>query len=127
MSSIQNQKSRRLHFLLELDLVREVKKPFQESNEMSFSRHKAEIIGMQAIAWLASNDELFPIFAGASGAGIDDVKERLQDPEFQGSVLDFLLMDDAWVTAFCDTEGLPYDTLMQARAALPGGEQVHWT
>jgi hypothetical protein len=36
-------------------------------------------------------------------------------------------MDDAWVVAFCDNEGIPYDRLMQARATLPGGQQVHWT
>jgi hypothetical protein len=36
-------------------------------------------------------------------------------------VLDFLLMDDAWVVAFCDAAGLPYEAPMRARAALPGG------
>ena len=47
--------------------------------------------------------------------------------EFLGSVLDFLAMDDAWVVQFCDAAGLPYDRVMLARAALPGGAQVHWT
>jgi len=42
-------------------------------------------------------------------------------------VLDFLLMDDAWVMGFCEAEGLKYDQPMYARAALPGGEQVNWT
>jgi len=37
------------------------------------------------------------------------------------------MMDDAWVMGFCDAVGLPYEAPMQARAALPGGEQVHWT
>ena len=45
----------------------------------------------------------------------------------RGAVLDFLMMDDAWVVAFCDEVAVPYDRLMQARAALPGGEQVNWT
>ncbi|MCT4558280.1 MAG: DUF3572 domain-containing protein [Pelagimonas sp.] len=94
---------------------------------MSFSRHKAEIIGMQAIAWLVANDELFPVFSGASGVSEQDVREGLQDPAFQGAVLDFLMMEDSWVVAFCDTQGIPYESLMQVRAALPGGEQVHWT
>jgi hypothetical protein len=29
--------------------------------------------------------------------------------------------------AFCDHEGVPYPSLVEARATLPGGEQVHWT
>jgi hypothetical protein len=37
------------------------------------------------------------------------------------------MMDDAWITSFCDAEGLAYDQPMMARMALPGGEQMHWT
>ncbi len=37
------------------------------------------------------------------------------------SVLDFLLMEDAWVMAFCTVTGLPFTAPMEARAGLPGG------
>ena len=37
------------------------------------------------------------------------------------------MMDDAWVIGFCDSVNAPYDRIMQARHALPGGEQVNWT
>ena len=50
-----------------------------------------------------------------------------RNPEFLGAVLDFLLMDDAWVIAFCDAEGHPYTAPMMARAVLPGGAATHWT
>ncbi|MFZ7093918.1 DUF3572 domain-containing protein [Primorskyibacter sp. 2E233] len=94
---------------------------------MSLERETAEMIGLQSVAWLAANDELLPVFLGATGASEGDFRENLQDPAFQGSILDFLLMDDNWVIAFCDDQGLSYDSLMRARAALPGGDQVHWT
>ncbi len=94
---------------------------------MVLSRDRAEMIGLQAVAWLAANDELLPVFQGATGASEDDFRQGLSNPEFQGSVLDFLLMDDAWIVAFCDAQPLAYDLPMQARALLPGGEQVHWT
>ncbi|MGY9050264.1 hypothetical protein P775_10020 [Puniceibacterium antarcticum] len=94
---------------------------------MALARDRAEMIGLQAVAWLAANDELLPVFQGATGASEEDFRQGLADPVFQGSVLDFLLMDDAWVVAFCDEQSLAYDQLMQARAMLPGGEQVHWT
>ena len=90
-------------------------------------REIAETIAAKALAWLAASDDLIGVFLGATGASPADLRARAGDPEFLGSVLDFVAMDDAWVTGFCDAEGLPYDSVMRARAALPGGEQVHWT
>lgn len=87
----------------------------------------AEMTGIRALGWLAGNDELLPVFLGATGASADDLRAQAEDPAFLGAVLDFLMMDDAWVMAFCTAEGLDFQVPMQARAALPGGEQVHWT
>jgi len=87
----------------------------------------AEIIALRALEWLAGNDELFPVFLGATGASVNDLANSARDPEFLGSVLDFLVMDDAWVIAFCDDAGLAYEVPMQARAGLPGGANMHWT
>lgn len=91
------------------------------------SQESAEIIGLQALGWLASNDDLLPVFLGASGASEADVKAQAGDPAFLSAVLDFLLNDDAWVMAFCDAHGLDYMAPMTARMALPGGGEVHWT
>lgn len=87
----------------------------------------AQTLALQALGWLASQDELFPAFLTASGAGLQDLAERAGDPEFLGAVLDFLLMEDQWVIAFCDAVGLPYSQPLAARAALPGGAGPHWT
>ncbi|MDX2485713.1 MAG: DUF3572 domain-containing protein [Pseudodonghicola sp.] len=94
---------------------------------MSFSSDTAETLALTALAWLVGNEDLLPVFLGTTGLGEDDVRERARDPEFLASVLDFLMMDDAWVMAFCDASTTPYEHPMQARAALPGGAQVHWT
>ncbi|MGB1034932.1 MAG: DUF3572 domain-containing protein, partial [Primorskyibacter sp.] len=67
------------------------------------------------------------VFMGSTGAGLDDLKAGLTEPAMHGAVLDFLMMDEAWLCQFCDSEQLAYETLAQARAVLPGGEQVHWT
>ncbi|MBT8455502.1 MAG: DUF3572 domain-containing protein [Rhodobacteraceae bacterium] len=87
----------------------------------------AETLALRALAWLAGNEELLPVFLGASGASEADLRARAAEPEFLGSVLDFLLMDDAWIIAASDAQDIPYDSLMRARALLPGGEAVHWT
>ncbi|SPF78086.1 DUF3572 domain-containing protein [Pseudoprimorskyibacter insulae] len=94
---------------------------------MAISQTAAETIGLQAISWLVGNDELLPIFLGSTGASLDDIREGVADPAMQGAVLDFLLMDDAWLTGFADANGCAYEDVMQARMHLPGGEQVHWT
>lgn len=94
---------------------------------MSLSRSTAEIIAVQSIAWLAGHETLFPVFLGATGADGNGVREGLEDPVFQASVLDFILMDDAWIREFCDSVNLAYDMPFQARQALPGGGEVNWT
>lgn len=91
------------------------------------NRDAAETLGLQALGWLAGNDELFPVFLGSTGASVQDVASGAGRPEFLAAVLDFLLMDDAWIAAFCDAAGLAYTVPMQARALLPGGQAEHWT
>jgi len=87
----------------------------------------AEEVGLKALGWIAADDELLGVFLGASGASAADLRARAADPEFLASVLEFLTMDDAWIARFCDDHGLAYEVPMQARFALPGGAQVHWT
>jgi hypothetical protein len=90
-------------------------------------QENAETIALQALGWLVSNEELLPVFLGATGASVTELAKNAQQPAFLGSVLDFLVMDDAWVIAFCDSANLAYEVPMRARAALPGGEQMNWT
>nr|WP_092837461.1 DUF3572 domain-containing protein [Roseovarius lutimaris] len=94
---------------------------------MNMQQESAETIALQALAWLAGHDELLPVFLGASGASEADLRARATEPEFLGAVLDFLMMDDAWVVEFCDTQGLSYESPMMARVVLPGAEQINWT
>ncbi len=90
-------------------------------------QEQAEMIAVRALGWLAGNDDLMPVFMGATGSSAEDIRAQASDPAYLISVLDFLAMDDAWIIAFCDSEGLAYDVPMQARQALPGGAQMHWT
>ena len=94
---------------------------------MGYTREAAETLALEALGWLVGEEDLIGVFLGSSGTSEQELRARAGDAEFLGSVLDFLLMDDAWVIRFCDSRGLAYDRLMMARAALPGGAQVHWT
>ena len=87
----------------------------------------AEALALQALAWIAAQEDLMGVFLGSTGTDIETVREQAQTPEFLVSVLDFLTIDDAWVVGFCDAQGVGYDVPLRARAALPGGADVHWT
>lgn len=108
----------------------DVNKPFpgeQKVAKLSVSADAAETLALQALAWIAGQDDLLGAFLGASGMSEGDLKKSAGSPEVLGAVLDFLMLDDAWVIGFCDTIHLPYDRVAMARAALPGGQQHHWT
>lgn len=87
----------------------------------------AEEIALKAVSWIVADEELLAVFLGSTGASAGDLRARLSEPEFLGSVLEFLTMDDAWVLAFCAAENLPPERPLQARMSLPGGAQEHWT
>lgn len=90
-------------------------------------REAAETLGLRALAWLAGNDELLAVFLGSTGAALGDLRRQAREPEFLGSVLDFLLQDDAWVLDFAADAGVSPGDLGLARQALPGGAPMHWT
>jgi hypothetical protein len=94
---------------------------------MTAAQNMAETVAIQALGWMAGQQDVLEQFMGATGASVDDLRRGAQDPEFLGALLDFLMQQDAWVIGFCDAAGLPYDAPMRARAALPGGAQTHWT
>ena len=90
-------------------------------------RESAETLALQALGWIAANEELLPVFLGSSGATLDELRTRIEDPAFLVSVLDFLTLDDTWVTAFAEAVGVSPEAPLAARQALPGGETVSWT
>lgn len=96
--------------------------------EKSSNRQEsAEVTALQALGWVASDPDRLGAFLNMTGAASADLARNAADPAFLGSVLDFLLTEDALVIGFCDSQALPYDTPMRARADLPGGAQWHWT
>lgn len=87
---------------------------------------QAETLALRALTWMAADEELSTRFAGATGASLGEAREHLSDPAYLSGILGFLMQDDAWVTGFCDSAGLPYDAPMRALHALPGGRREEW-
>jgi hypothetical protein len=87
----------------------------------------AEIGAMRALGWLVGQDDLVEVFLGSSGASLDDLRARAAEPEFLASVLDFILMDDAWVLSCAEALEIRPEAVVQLRQALPGGGLPNWT
>ncbi len=94
---------------------------------MALSAQSAETLALDVLGWLVGNEELLPVFLGSTGASAQDIRDGAGDSDFLGSVLDFLMLDDSWVVAFCDANSVPYESPGQARVVLSGGADVHWT
>ncbi|MFK7764829.1 MAG: DUF3572 domain-containing protein [Roseobacter sp.] len=94
---------------------------------MPYTQDSAETLGLKVLGWLAANEELLPVFQNASGVSEADIRANAGDAQFLGAVLDFVMMDDAWVVGCCEALSVPNTSIFEARQALPGGEQVNWT
>ena len=80
----------------------------------------AQIMGQSALAFLANNVDYLSQFLVQTGTGPDEVRSAKDDPAFLGSVLDFILQDDAMVIAFSEYAGVVPDLVVVARHKLPG-------
>ena len=89
-------------------------------------RDHAEVIALDALGWMAEAD-LLDRFQSVTGSDRDSILAGAREPEFLGAVLDFVMLDDEWVTGFCGARGYSTESFAAARAALPGGDLPHWT
>ena len=89
-----------------------MKKPVQNAREV------AEIVAIQALSFVAGDPERLGLFLAESGIGPETLRSAAADPHFLASVLDFVLRDDATVTAFAAASELDPTTIAAARAVL---------
>jgi len=81
-------------------------------------REVAEIVAVQALAFIAADPERLGLFLAESGLGPETLRTAADDPHFLSSVLDFVLRDDATVKAFASASQLHPTNIAAARQAL---------
>src|ERR1700687_4605744 len=81
-------------------------------------REVAEIVAVQALSFVAGDPERLGLFLAESGIGPETLRSAAADPHFLASVLDFILRDDATVTAFAAASELDPTTIAAAREVL---------
>lgn len=88
---------------------------------------QAELIAIQALGHIAAEEDLLFAFVDMTGLSPSELKARAEEPEILGGILDFILMDDQRLLAFCESANLRPELPGIARKLLPGGEEIHWT
>ena len=83
-------------------------------------REQAETLALQALGYLAADEDRLYRFLLSTGLTPQDVRDRVGDPAFLAGVLDHLLTDDALVVAFAEDNALEPEAVMTARRRLPG-------
>ena len=94
-----------------------MKKPVQNPREV------AEIVGIQALSFLAADSARLGAFLVETGIGPETLRKSASDPQFLVSVLDFVLRDDATVKAFAEASQLHPTNIAAARQVLG---DPHW-
>ena len=87
-------------------------------------KEQAETIALQALSFLAKDDELLSQFLTSSGLTLQELKQRIREPDLLGGILDGILADDSILLDFCKTTSLSPETIVKARQALPGGYRI---
>jgi hypothetical protein len=90
---------------------------------MSYERaagERAEAMALQALAFIAADEERFQRFLATTGTTPDDVRARAADTDFLSGVFDHMLADEALLLAFAENAELDPATVAAARYRLPG-------
>ena len=86
----------------------------------------AEAVAIQALAFLADNDERLGLFLSLTGLGPETVRQAAREPGFLLAVLDHIAQDEALLLSFAAASGLPPATIATARDRLAGSRAEGW-
>jgi Protein of unknown function (DUF3572) len=89
----------------------------------STNAQSGDDITLKYMSYLASDSDKLTAFCSQFGLGIDDLRSRLAEPDFQGFLLDTLLQDESELLAFAADHNMRPETIMLARSKLPGFAQ----
>lgn len=88
---------------------------------------QAEILGLQALSYVAGDEEILLAYLKLSGITPQDLRNSASDPATLGSILDYFLQNEKRLLAFCEVAEIRPDHVAQARRQLPGGDVVPYS
>jgi hypothetical protein len=96
-------------------------------DEGGMRQEDAEDRAARMFLWLAGQPDLIAGFLAEAGLAPSDLADMAGRPEFLAAVADFILQHDSRVLGAASAAGIPPEKIALVRAALPGGQQRHWT
>ena len=88
---------------------------------LKYNREAAESLAVQALGFLAEDDERLSGFLSLSGIDPAEVRAVAGQAGFLAGVLDHVMSDEALLVAFADQTGLAPTEIAKAHSALTGG------
>jgi hypothetical protein len=89
-------------------------------SRQSASADSARSLAVSALAFIAGDSDRLNRFLGLTGLGPDNLRTAAADPAFLGSVLDYLVADEALLVEFAADAGVKPEAVARAHAALCG-------
>jgi len=84
----------------------------------ALSPERAEILGLQALAWLVSSPQACERFLAASGVSGADLRDAAGSPGLTVAIFDFLLLHEDLLMGFCETSSTNVALIHRARRLL---------
>jgi Protein of unknown function (DUF3572) len=81
---------------------------------------RAQTIALNALAYLAADEDWLNHFLNATGMDLDGLKAGAGDIGFLAGLMDYFLQNEALLLAFAAAEELAPETIIRARQHLPG-------
>jgi hypothetical protein len=89
-------------------------------SRQSTSVDSARSLAVSALAFIAADSDRLNRFLSLTGLGPDNLRTAAADPAFLGSVLDYLVGDEALLVEFAADAGLKPEAVARAHAVLRG-------
>ncbi len=84
------------------------------------SPEAAEMLAIQALAFIAEDPGRMGAFLGATGFAPEAIRDAAGSPGFLGGVLEHMLADESLLLAFAESAALDPAEIVRARGALGG-------
>lgn len=89
---------------------------------MKMTRERAEVLALQMLAFIASDEDLLPRFLALTGMDVDGLRAAADESGTMIAVVDFLMFDDRLVTGFAEFAQIRPEEVTHVRFALAGPE-----
>jgi hypothetical protein len=93
--------------------IREDRTPAKPHSE------QAEILALKMLQYLLGDEERAAGFLGTTGCSPDDLRTRMNELDFLGGIIDYMLGREDLLTEFCLQQAVEPTLPLRLRAALP--------